>query len=615
MRRKWRHCLLIHSTQIRIREARVLKTGPRVSTDSLMMWTQRFLAALGVTVAVVAGPVLGASAETTDSGGEPPPVGGDPQIAPADSPQDEPPAVEPGPDAGAGQSAVEEPPAPIMEAGGQVPDHDLDQVADEATTQAAEESMQSSDAQSGAVVEESAFGYEERPTPPDMRDIWRTVPGMATSPDGEEVVLYGGGQTQGGEAYSDTWVWTDGAWTPRCGTVLPGADGPCGPARRGMHAMGTGPTGVVLYGGASNAFGPEPPEHVHGDTWVWREGEWTMVCDTGVCGPGVRIAAAMAGNGSSVLLFGGISDSGPGMMEDTWIFDGASWSQACGISIGRSCGPVARAGSTMGWDGSRFLLFGGGIIDDGDQQPVGVEESVFHSDTWIWDGSAWLQVCGEPLEPCGPEGRLFGSIGFLDSPDPDLRGAVLTGGMGEGVSPGMTAFAGMWFWDGDGWTHLDAPWADSVPLDEGEPPQGSLLFTSVAGDPNSCQVLLTGILVGEDESSSGMATFSTGWDLAGGGRPSVCADQVEPEPVAPVTPPAPSPAPPPADPATPAAPPVVPIASTGPGSEEPSVEGALAFTGTSALGLVELAVALIALGSVLLSVGRVRPRSTRPRSS
>ena len=75
---------------------------------------------------------------------------------------------------------------------------------------------------------------------------------------------------------------------------------------------------------------------------------------------------------------------------------------------------VFASASTLG-DGSRAVLFGGGVPDS----------VTPYADTWVFDGHEWMRACGDPAEPsdaCGPGGRLL--TGLAGTPD----GAVLYGG-------------------------------------------------------------------------------------------------------------------------------------------------------------------------------------------
>jgi hypothetical protein len=78
------------------------------------------------------------------------------------------------------------------------------------------------------------------------------------------------------------------------------------------------------------------------------------------------------------VLFGGLGASGA--LGDTWEWDGSTWTQVA------STGPVPRHGHTMAYDArrQRTVLFGGEA-----QGPSGTQ--VF-DDTWEWDGSSWSRV-------------------------------------------------------------------------------------------------------------------------------------------------------------------------------------------------------------------------------
>ena len=90
-------------------------------------------------------------------------------------------------------------------------------------------------------------------------------------------------------------------------------------------------------------------------------------------------------------MFGGF---GPGPLNDTWQFDGTSWTPVCGGAL-PACGVPGLLGSTMLWDGTQFVLFGG--------TP---DFSTASADTYVFSGSSWTQVCGQGMAPCGPEGRV-----------------------------------------------------------------------------------------------------------------------------------------------------------------------------------------------------------------
>jgi len=69
-----------------------------------------------------------------------------------------------------------------------------------------------------------------------------------------------------------------------------------------LEIMADAHGGVILYGGFAGDLGNAPS----GDTWRWNGATWTRVCTTATCGPGTRGLMAMAGNGATAVMFGGI---------------------------------------------------------------------------------------------------------------------------------------------------------------------------------------------------------------------------------------------------------------------------------------------------------------------
>jgi len=166
------------------------------------------------------------------------------------------------------------------------------------------------------------------------------------------------------------------------------------------------------------------------DTWEWNGFVWTQLP---VAGPPPRSSAAFGFDPARqrIVMFGGDARSSPpGLLADTWEFDGTSWTQFA-VS-----GPSARMASGIAYDpiGNRMLLFGGG-----DQQPFNF---VVHGDTWSWNGSTWQQLA--PV--LAPTARLsFGlATNFYSNK------IVLHGGM----SPGSQFLSDTWAWNGAGWSQL-----------------------------------------------------------------------------------------------------------------------------------------------------------------
>ncbi len=398
---------------------------------------------------------------------------------------------------------------------------------------------------------------------------------IAAQSDGDHVVLYGG-QTASGEAIGDTWVYDHAhGWVAKCGTTTP-ATPACAPGVRTGEGLGTGPDGVVLYGGFQSSIGDSPA----GDTWRWNGTSWIQVCDTAACGPGARGLAAMAGNGSTVVLFGGLTPSGTG--DDTWVFDGTTWTQTCGSPLPTPCGPSQLAAASMAWDGQHFVMFGGA---DGAASNASVD------DTWVFDGTTWTQACGTSNggTACGPAARQLSAFSFAPHTDASLRGAVLVSG-GTIFSDTTTLYRDAWFWNGTRWTKLQTSW-DGPPetaTDAGPPAGPDPLLGYAAPRAGDCQVLFLGIYVASSDGGAlglGGRTYTGGRDLTGNSQPDVCVAAQVTTTTATTTP------------------------TTPPSTVAPAQE--LPRTGASTMPMLALGVAMLAAGTLAVSWRRATTSSRR----
>ena len=91
-------------------------------------------------------------------------------------------------------------------------------------------------------------------------------------------------------------------------------------------------------------------------------------------------------------MFGGIGATTT--LDDTWIWDGAAWTQQQ-----TDAGPPARAAATSAANHQEVVLFGG-------QDPNGV----LLGDTWTWNGTSWtrLNIAG----PSPRMGSMMAGLGF-----------------------------------------------------------------------------------------------------------------------------------------------------------------------------------------------------------
>jgi Kelch motif protein len=280
--------------------------------------------------------------------------------------------------------------------------------------------------------------------------VW--APAMAYDPAARQVVLFGGSDPNG-DTLNGTWTWDGTTWTQ----VFPMTS----PPARNHASMAYDPatSQLVLFGG-SDTVG-----HDLNDTWTWSGTTWTNITpSTG--NPVARESASMAYDAGigKVVLFGGYEASTTGLLNDTWTWDGAAWTQV--TSLG---GPSARDGSSMVYDPgtSGLVLFGGNESTD----PF---ISGFLDDTWTWDGSTWANVTPSTGNPGG---RVNASMAY----DAGLNQPVLFGGGNNSVP-----FLGdTWAWDGttSAWTQLAVSPAVSPPARFG---------AGMAYDPASSQLVLFG---------------------------------------------------------------------------------------------------------------------------
>lgn len=346
----------------------------------------------------------------------------------------------------------------------------------------------------------------------------RAFPSVSNTPDGVGVLVGGSTDPGQGTPTNDTWIFENGAWLPICGTTVAGADAPCALPARSGGALGTAPGGVIMFGGHPGALF-QPTGSPISDTWRFDGTTWTQVCADDACGPPDRSFAAIAGNSAMTLLFGGIADGFNASFEDTWVFDGTSWTQVCGISMGLPCGPSARFWSSMTWDGTHFVLFGG---NEGDF----ANGATAMADTWIWTGTTWQLVCATGA--CGPAPRGGAAFPTLNSPNPALAGAFLAGGFNLAFNNtgSNTAYRDLWFWSAQSltWRQLTSPWGPNLTWSgTDDPPAGMpLAFAGAATD--DCRVVFYGTVLNDQGTGASNVSTLAGWDN-GQGQPATCAEQ------------------------------------------------------------------------------------------
>ena len=198
----------------------------------------------------------------------------------------------------------------------------------------------------------------------------RTGMAVAYQNNRRKVLLFGGrerNQGASGARLGDTWEWDTASHT--WANVSPGGS----PQARDEHALAYDASrgATVLFGG-KNASGA-----ALADTWVWNGSSWTNVTVSG--GPSARFGHVMAYDSARgvIVLFGG--DNGSSKLNDVWEWDGAQmrWRQ---VSPGSA--PPARSHAAFSvYDGTGGLALFGGLGSSG-----------LLNDTWLWNGSSWTQA-------------------------------------------------------------------------------------------------------------------------------------------------------------------------------------------------------------------------------
>ena len=191
--------------------------------------------------------------------------------------------------------------------------------------------------------------------------LGRTNHAIAYDAARQRVVLFGG--LRGFIVLNDTWEWDGTTWKQQTPATSPPG--------MGNHAMAYDAVRqrIVLFGRCFNW----PPT-----TWEWDGSTWTR--RTTKVSPPDRINHAMVYDAARqrVVLFGGLDFPSLVFFDDTWEWDGSTWTRRL-----PKVSPPPLTGHAMAYDALRkcTVLFGG--LDN--QQRI-------LDDTWEWDGSNWKKL-------------------------------------------------------------------------------------------------------------------------------------------------------------------------------------------------------------------------------
>jgi hypothetical protein len=185
------------------------------------------------------------------------------------------------------------------------------------------------------------------------------------------------------------------------------------------------------------------------DTWSFDGTSWTELTPNAF--PPGRGFATMATLDDRVVLFGGqVSAAGP-ILNDTWAFDGSMWTQ-----IQTKTSPPVRTQAAMAAVGGHLVLFGG---LDSSQHALG--------DTWMFDGSDWTRLTTTTFPPLS-----YASVAPLGDT------VILFGGLSHvGID---TTFVS------ETWTLRGADWSD-LSIETQPSPR---VFESMATIPGDAAILL-----------------------------------------------------------------------------------------------------------------------------
>ncbi|MEZ6038646.1 MAG: kelch repeat-containing protein [Planctomycetota bacterium] len=233
-------------------------------------------------------------------------------------------------------------------------------------------------------------------------------------------VMYGGLQSGPTATLAEMLLWTGADWQP---LVTPTA-----PPPRWGHRMvyDTHRHVMVTFGGRS----PTTTATAN-DTWEYDGTDWQQVFPA--TSPNNRAFYSMAFDQRRgvTVLYGTQSGSVAGGGDQTWEYDGTTWTQATTATT-----PPGLETPAMAYDAARgvVVMFGGWN---------GTPPGTMYDQTWEYDGVDWtLRTTAN-----APSARYRAACCY-----DDVRGRiVLYGGFGSG-----TALNDTWEYDGNDWTQIAA---------------------------------------------------------------------------------------------------------------------------------------------------------------
>ncbi len=195
----------------------------------------------------------------------------------------------------------------------------------------------------------------------------------------------------------------------------------CAAGQQDSFERAAGSQSVLLFGGVSDTG------TVLSDTWLWNGKNWQQVFPAHQ--PPARESASVAYDRArhEVVLFGGAS--GASLFSDTWVWDGKDWQEKHPRTV-----PSARSSAGMAYDAARELviLFGGfqgSFLNTGG------------GETWVWNGEDWQRKSPATT----PSARAVTNTMTYDA----AIGRIV---LFSGIEMGAHLFnSDTWEWDGENW--------------------------------------------------------------------------------------------------------------------------------------------------------------------
>ena len=211
------------------------------------------------------------------------------------------------------------------------------------------------------------------------------------------IILFGGSE-DGANGLDDTWVWDGSTWVLQNPLTVPPA--------RFVSAMSTDPPhqNAVMFGGGGAVL--------LGDTWTWDGTDWTEHLLVHPNAPSPRFGHSMAysQDRNAVVLFGG-QIAGAVRVDDTWLWDGFSWTDIT-ATLQLPLPPARVRAAMAAADGTVYI--------------AGGSSGIPFADSWRLDPDRWTQIASINSARSSFPGSSYG------------EGVVVAGGNASGVLTAVT---------------------------------------------------------------------------------------------------------------------------------------------------------------------------------